>query len=121
MPFANVLSSNDGAMGDTGIVLQCPTYTAWKRVDRDMVYILLAFYGMNIPLVAETYQKRRGETQSTCNLPLNGRRVFLEDSNDLVAAVVGGIHLGKWSCFQSVQSVGESHCCKCLARCLGGR
>jgi hypothetical protein len=122
MPFANVLSSsNDGAMGDTGIVLQSPTFTPYKRIDIDMVYILLAFYGVYIPLVAETYQKRRGETQSTDNLPLNGRRVLLKDSNDLFEAVVGGIHWDKGSCFQSVQSVRESHGCKCLARCLSSR
>ena len=93
MPFSNALySSNDGALGDTGIVLQAPTLTRYRRVNIDIVYILLAFYGIYCPLVAETYQKRRGETQSTCNLSLSGRRGFLDNSNDLVGAIVGGIH-----------------------------
>ena len=59
MPFSNALySSNDGALGNTGIVLQAPTLTRYRRVNIDIVYILLAFYGIYFPLVAETYQKR---------------------------------------------------------------
>ena len=93
MPFPNVLSgSDDGTLGDAGIVLQSPTFTPYKRFDKNVVYMLLAFYGIYIPLVAETYQKRRGETQSTFNLSLSGRRGFLDNSNDLVGAIVGGIH-----------------------------
>jgi len=120
MPFGNApSSSNDGTMGDAGIVLQSPKFTPYKRGEKDSVYILLAFYGVYIPLVAETYQKRRGETQSTYNLNLV--QVFLGNSNDLVEAVPGGILWDNGSCFQSVLFIRESHCCKCLARCLGSR
>ena len=121
MPFGNVLSSNDGAMGDTGIVLQSPTFTPYKRFDKDIVDIVLAFYGIYIPLVTETYQKHRGETHSTDNLPLDSRGVLLEDSNDLLDTVVGGIYWGKGKCFQSVLSISERHGCKCLARRLSSR
>jgi len=57
MPFGNVLSTNDGAMGDTGMVLQIPTFMWCKRVVRDSVYTLLAFYGINVPLVTETLRR----------------------------------------------------------------
>ena len=74
MPFGNVLSSNDGAMGDTGIVLQSPTYTPCKRVDGDMVYALLSFYGMNIPLVAERFRnvKEKHKVLAICRSTVDG-------------------------------------------------
>ena len=120
IPFPNVLSSsNDGATGDAGIVLQSPKFTPCKRGPKDNVYILLAFYGQYVPLVAAMYRKCRGETRSAYNLYFS--QVFLDNSNDLVEAVVGGIHWDNGTCFQSVLSVGESHDCKYSARCLGSR
>lgn len=111
MPFGNALfSRDDGAIGDsTTIILQSPTFTPCPRFKKDAIYILLAFYGLYMPLVTETYQGRREETQSTDNLPPNGRQLFLDASNDLVKAVGGGIHLGNGSCFQGVQFVRKSH------------